>query len=227
MRRWTRWLIALAVLLTACASGPDVRESTAEPEPEWVSSYEEGCEDERSVVLLCEEGACGFFRCRDQQREQVVLARGGVIAPPAAPGGTPRRGWGVRPWMRRGSEPVLTFRLYPHSGPGPQRHVLPGPRYMLPAGRYVRHHIFPQARDLRTWFEQQGVGNIHKFTMVIPESIHQRIHGGGARGGRWNDAWRQYKENNPLASPAEIYRHAGELIFRFELAGPLLPYRSR
>ncbi|QRK04498.1 DUF2380 domain-containing protein [Archangium violaceum] len=26
------------------------------------------------------------------------------------------------------------------------------------------------------------------------------------------------------ASPEEIYRHAGELIFRFELTGPIVPY---
>jgi hypothetical protein len=27
-----------------------------------------------------------------------------------------------------------------------------------------------------------------------------------------------------LASPEEIYRHAGQLIFRFELTGPIVPY---
>jgi hypothetical protein len=32
---------------------------------------------------------------------------------------------------------------------------------------------------------------------------------------------------NPTASPAEIYRHAGELIFRFELTGPVVPYSRR
>jgi hypothetical protein len=26
------------------------------------------------------------------------------------------------------------------------------------------------------------------------------------------------------AAPAEIYRHAGELIYRFELLGPIVPY---
>ncbi len=215
------WLLVWGVLLASCASAPDVR--TDAETPEAVSSFEEGCEDERSVVLLCTQGECGFFPCRELEPGKVVLARGGGgVAPPAAPGGAPRRWWGVWPWMRRDSEPVLTFRFYRHFDAKPP--VL----HQLPPGRYVRHHIFPQARDLRTWFEQQGVQNIHNFTLVIPEHLHRRIHGGGARGGRWNEAWREYKENNPLASPAEIYRHAGELIFRFELAGPLLPYyRSR
>lgn len=59
MMRWTRWLLALAALLTSCASSPNIHGLTAPPEPEVVSSFEEGCEDERSVILLCEEGACG------------------------------------------------------------------------------------------------------------------------------------------------------------------------
>jgi hypothetical protein len=40
----------------------------------------------------------------------------------------------------------------------------------------------------------------------------------------WNQAWRQFKAANESASPAEIYRYAGELIFRFELTGPIVPY---
>lgn len=71
---------------------------------------------------------------------------------------------------------------------------------------------------------RQGVKDIHKFTMVIPENVHRRIHGGGARGGRWNEAWRTFMNQNQRAPAAAIYRHAGELIFRFELAGPMLPY---
>ena len=43
----------------------------------------------------------------------------------------------------------------------------------------------------------------------------------------WNEAWRRFKDDNPAASPQAIYRHAGELIFRFELTGPIVPYRSR
>ncbi|WNG51735.1 DUF2380 domain-containing protein [Archangium minus] len=37
-------------------------------------------------------------------------------------------------------------------------------------------------------------------------------------------AWKDFIRSRPRASPEEIYRHAGELIFRFELTGPILPY---
>jgi hypothetical protein len=42
--------------------------------------------------------------------------------------------------------------------------------------------------------------------------------------GRWNEAWIAFRRENPDASPAHIYRHAGELIFRFELMGRIVPY---
>lgn len=43
-----------------------------------------------------------------------------------------------------------------------------------------------------------------------------------------NQAWRQFKDAKPFASPEEIYKHAGELIYRFELlGGPTQPYYSR
>ncbi|WP_075207717.1 TIGR02269 family lipoprotein [Archangium violaceum] len=62
------------------------------------------------------------------------------------------------------------------------------------------------------------------FTILIPEHVHIRIHSGGPRGGLWNMAWQQFKDANPSAPAEAIYRHAGELMFRFELTGPVVPY---
>jgi uncharacterized lipoprotein (TIGR02269 family) len=114
--------------------------------------------------------------------------------------------------------PVLTFRFNRHFESKP-----PGP--FLPPGRYVRHHIFPQAPDLARWFERQGIKDIHQFTLVIPESVHRQIHSKAPSGGLWNEAWRQFRNERPDASPQEIYQHAGQLIFRFELTGQVVPYR--
>jgi hypothetical protein len=40
----------------------------------------------------------------------------------------------------------------------------------------------------------------------------------------WNEAWSKFIDAYSTASPGEIYRHAGELIFRFELTGRVVPY---
>jgi cupin superfamily acireductone dioxygenase involved in methionine salvage len=43
----------------------------------------------------------------------------------------------------------------------------------------------------------------------------------------WNEAWRQFREDHRNATPEVLYRHAGELIFRFNLTGPIVPYSQR
>jgi uncharacterized lipoprotein (TIGR02269 family) len=211
--------VLLSLLLAACASTQTVPYEDEPPE-EVVFSFEEGCADERSLVLLCAEEECGFFHCSDTLPGEFVPARGGggFITPPAAPGGSPRRWWRNWPWLRRDSRPILTFRLRASLDPKPQ---IP----LLPSGRYVRHHIFPQAPDLARWFKLRGV-EIHNFSLIIPEHVHRRIHSEGPRGGQWNQAWRDFKNSNREASPAEIYQHAGKLIYQFELTGPIVPYYS-
>lgn len=206
----TRWLM---VLMTACAVPESALRGHHELAEDVVSSWEEGCEHPQSLVLRCQEGVCSFFRCRFP--EEVLLAfRGGFPSPPVA---SPRRWWGRPVSGSEQNEPVLTFRFH-ETRPKP-------PIWLLPPGRYVRHHVFAQAPDLATWFTRQGIKDIHQFTLVIPESVHQRIHS-GARGGLWNAAWRQFRDSNPRAPAEAIYRHAGELIFRFELTGSVVPYRQ-
>jgi uncharacterized lipoprotein (TIGR02269 family) len=218
MRTPSRYWLLLVALLTACASSAPAVHEVSEP-PEVVSSWEEGCEDERTVILLCREDGeeCGFFQCREvAPREEVLLASRG-IGRVYIPGAT--RGWRGRSIGWPGNtQPVLTFRFNRHFDPKP-------PQLVLPPGRWVRHHIFSQ--EFREWFRERGITNIHAYTLVIPEHVHLRIHGSGPSGGLWNEAWREFKRARPTASPAEIYQHAGALIFRFELTGPLVPYYRR
>lgn len=213
------WLLWVGLLAACATSGPAVPERSETPEV--VASWEEGCEDERSLVLLCREDGeeCGFFRCREAVPGDAVLlaSRGG--GPIYIPGLSPTpRGWRGRPigWPR-GTRPVLTFRFNRHFDPKP-------PQPALPPGRWVKHHIFPQAEGLARWFQRQGVPDIHQFTILIPEHVHIRLHSRGPRGGLWNMAWQQFKDANPNAPPEAIYRHAGELMFRFELTGTVVPY---
>src|SRR6218665_1286293 len=80
MGRVTRAWALLVGLLAACAgTGPRMGE-TPEPAGE-VTSWEEGCEDARNLVLVCQEdGAeCGLFPCREGFAPGAMVAyRGGA-----------------------------------------------------------------------------------------------------------------------------------------------------
>ncbi len=219
-----RWYLLAGALLVACTTSSASRVTSAEAPPEVVGSFDEGCADARTLVPVCREESeeCGLFRCSEAFPQQVLLAfrGGGALSPMPATPASPRRGWGVRRQWPQRAEPVFTFRFNRHLDPRP-------PPPQLPPGRYVRHHILPQARDLADWFARQGIKDIHQFTIVIPEYIHRRIHSKGPSGGLWNEAWRQFQKEHRDASPEAIYRHAGELLFRFELMGPVTPYQRR
>ncbi|WNZ62534.1 TIGR02269 family lipoprotein [Myxococcus sp. MxC21-1] len=178
--------------------------------------------EDRCVSLLCEGDSCGFYRCEDLFGE-VELARFPPARPPvaaAAPGSGPRRNWGGGQQLPRGA--VMVF---PNWNGGSSQVISPSHR--LTPGRWEKHHIFPQAEDLARWFEGQGV-KIHSYTMPIPRDVHRRIHGPLGNGGAWNKAWREFRDRNRNASAEEIFKHAGELIHRFELiGGPIQPYYSR
>lgn len=100
------------------------------------------------------------------------------------------------------------------------------PAFPLLEGRLIKHHLFPQEAILARWFKANGI-NIHEWTMLIPEQAHLRIHR-GARGGLWNEAWRQYYEANNQRSVTreELLRKAFELALRHDIAGPIHAYRS-
>ncbi|MCP3169669.1 SitA6 family polymorphic toxin lipoprotein [Myxococcus qinghaiensis] len=213
------WLSLFAVSWLGCSSVTQhtAQEAWAAAEVECDAAQEDQC-----VALLCVEDACGFYRCEDIPGD-FELARFPPGRPPAAaaaPGSGPRRNWGVAQKLPPGS--IMTF---PNWNGAPSK-VIP-PSHQLTRGRWEKHHIFPQSEDLALWFERQGV-KIHDYTMPIPLVVHRRIHDGTGRGGAWNDAWRDFMNDRPLASPAEIFRHAGELIHRFDLiGGPIQPYYSR
>ena len=211
------WLLLFAVLWQGCSTvQPPMQRAWAEAEVECHAP-----DDDQCVTLLCLGAACGFYRCGDLPGD-VELARFPPSRPPAAaaaPGMGPRRNWGGAQNLPKGA--VMVF---PNWNGGPDR-VIP-PSHQLTPGRWEKHHLSPQADDLARWFVQRGV-KIHDYTMPIPRELHRRIHD-GARGGPWNDAWRQFRRQNEIATPMEIYKHAGELIHRFELiGGPIKPYYSR
>ena len=95
---------------------------------------------------------------------------------------------------------------------------------LSPREPYAKHHIFPQQEKLAKWFRGKGI-DIHAFTIRLPRSFHQWLHSGGPEGGQWNEAWRQFvSQNQETATVEDIWRFAGELMMRFGVNGPLMPY---
>jgi hypothetical protein len=198
----TRWLSLLGLLLAACAtSAPAVRED--DEAPEVVSSWEEARADPSCVVPLCDEERCALWRCRDLVEEvdapSVVLARGPMPAvgmrPPLV--GNPRRWWAPPLAAPTTADPVFEIPWH--------------------------NYIFPQAQYLAEWFKSKSI-DIHAFTVSLPKGFHQWLHSGGPKGGQWNEAWRQFRDENPRANAKEIWRFAFELMFQFRVNGPFVPY---
>ncbi len=211
------WLSLLAASLLGCSTtpGPSLQQAWDEAAVECDDPEEDPC-----VTLLCLGDACGFYRCEDAPGDVELARFPGACPPAAAPGSGPRRNWGGA-----GKLPGGAVMVFPNWNGAPER-IIP-PSHRLPPGRWEKHHIFPQEELLARWFEKQGV-KIHDYTMPIPYDLHRRIHSVGGRGGQWNQAWHSFKAATPRATPEEIYKHAGELIYRFQLmGGPIQPYYYR
>jgi uncharacterized lipoprotein (TIGR02269 family) len=226
MNRLPRLGLLLWALLAACASANTPLQEDGEAE---VSSWREACEDARSLVFLCGEDACDFYRFRGVAPGRVVRTFSGapVVRPVLpAPGGTARRYWGSSQGLPGDAQPLF---IIPWHNEKPQRFLPIFTKEQLQEierakGKPTeRHHIFPQ--EFKEWFEIQGI-NIHAWTLVLLKEDHDRIHRGPS-GGPWNAAWRQYIKGKDRVEKEALWRYAGELIFHFELYGPVMPYYRR
>lgn len=225
LQRWM-WL-TLCLWLAACAaSQPSLREDVEEEGQ--VASFEELCAEEESLLPLCDGQQCGLYRCREVMERlaegRVVSARtGGMVQ--LAPGGTAQRYWGSADGLPEPSQPVFIIPWEP-------KPLLPSQQKQLEewaAERkkpHEKHHIFPQEEDLKRWFESKGI-NIHEYTMPLLVEVHRRIHHPPPQGGEWNEAWRRYQKAHLDAPKEEIFRYAGQLLYEFQLLGPVVPYYRR
>jgi len=208
------WLCAVLLSCASASPAPDEWESAEYPEA--YTRLEEGA----CVTFLCAEDACGLFRCEDLESGRIVRTRGTFVLPPSAVR-SPQRHWAY-PWQLPGRpEPVFAIHW---NG----RELLPSQKKLLEMAKALasqpreKHHVFPQEIGLKEWFESRGI-NIHKETMLLDIATHHRIHK-GVSGGPWNEAWRKFRRANEGAGREDMYRYARELIIRFDLIGPILPY---
>jgi len=230
-RGWL-WLL-LSGVLVSCAAAPHAVGPQQAGCEQGAASFEEVCQHERSLLAVCAGDQCAAYRCWEVVESlrvgQVVRARWNRPPPPVpAPRGQTRpevgTAWTGPQGLPQQMRPVF---LLPRNSSSPlllppgQIVVLeePQPQRGKP---YEKHHIYPQARDLKEWFEGKGI-NIHEWTLALEVEEHRRIHR-GANGGPWNEAWRQYRNANRDATKLEIELHAGQLIYEFNLYGVVVPY---
>ncbi len=226
-----RNLALLGLMLTACATSAPIMHEDAEAPEVVSSSWDEARADPTCVVPLCDEARCAFWRCQDVvevDAHPVLLAQATVTQPlslpPLVPGPSASRWWGHPLAVPNHAAPVFeipwhNWKTRQLSAPKLFRHQCLTP----PREPFEKHHIFPQQPVLARWFKTKNI-DIHAFTIRIPQSFHQWLHSGGPEGGQWNAAWRQFKDKNPDVPPEEVWRFAGELMSRFGVIGPLVPY---
>lgn len=226
--RWSWvWLVGLGLLADCTATRPPVAESASPgcEEPAKAIAFVEACKDERTLLALCDEQQCGLYWCHEfidsQALGRVVLTRGLTQQRPTS-NGSAQRHWGSAQAVPRDSRPVFIIPW----GSRPQQPLLPSEKEALEKAAAERnkpheqHHIFPRA--FRQWFERKRI-DIDKYTLLLLVEKHRGIHR-GMNGGPWNASWDKFIRENDDALPEEIFRYAGQLIYEFELLGPVMPY---
>jgi uncharacterized lipoprotein (TIGR02269 family) len=221
---WTRWLALLGALLTGCATSAPSGRNDAET-LDAVSSWVEARADPSCVVPICNEERCALWRCQDMveaSTPRVVLARSTPTAlPPRV--GSPSRWWGHPLAAPTYADPVFEIPWHNWKTRGQLNYRELRPLCIKPWEPFEKHHIFPQEPLLAAWFKLKHI-DIHSFTIRLPKSFHGWLHSGGPKGGQWNEAWREFARENRGASPDKIWQFAFELMSRFGVNGPLVPY---
>lgn len=167
-------------------------------------------------------GCTGAGRFRNTFRREAWSSPGGGLSFPVVGGGA-QRTWGSAQDLPTDTQPVFII---------PWRHrppLLPSQIQALKEAEaerrkpHEKHHIFPQA--FRRWFWRKKI-RVDEYTIPLEVTKHRSIHR-GANGGPWNDAWDKFIKKNDDAPPEAIHRFAGQLIYEFELFGPVIPYRKQ
>jgi len=225
-RRQSHWLCLWVMgALVACATTrPLELESAPDADEGDALSFEEACAQGSSLLAMCDGSQCGLYRCREVMEHvfvrSVVLTRGGLLPLLGSQAGAQRH-WGSAQELPQDTRPVFIIPW------GYKPPLLPSQTAMLEEAAkerrkpHEKHHIFPQA--FKEWFGKQGIP-VDEYVIPLEVEKHRSIHR-GERGGPWNEAWRKFINPRLAGAPKEeIYRYAGQLIYEFQLFGPVIPY---
>ncbi len=220
-----KWVVLLTLLLSGCATSGPAAVSEEYETLDAVSSWEEARADPSCVVPQCDAERCALWRCQDlveTDAPPIILARGTLTLRPP---GNPSRWWGRTLAVPTYADPVFEIPWHNWRTRGQLNYRELRPLCISPPREpFEKHHIFPQQERLARWFKSRHI-DIHAFTIRLPRSFHSWLHSGGPEGGQWNEAWRQFMtKNRDTATAEDIWRFAFELMNRFGVNGPLVPY---
>jgi uncharacterized lipoprotein (TIGR02269 family) len=227
-RFWWRplWMLVLGVL-AACATVPASESEVqgCEVAAEAVV-LDDVCRDEHTLLAHCDGQQCGLYRCQEVLEHLSagrVVRTWAEVEPLAEVGVGAQRYWGSAQELPWNSRPVfiIPWDHKPELLPSQQLALEEAARELTKPRE--KHHIFPQA--FRKWFTRKGI-KIDAYTIALEVMKHRSIHR-GENGGPWNAAWDAWILDHDDAPQEEIFRYAGQLIYKFELFGPVLPYWKR
>lgn len=164
---WVWLLFASALAACATVPAPSASESASCEEATEIVSFEQACAEESSLVVLCANGQCELYRCREVMTHltvgRVIPVRGGALSLPGVQGGV-QRYWGSAQEVPQDTRPVLIIP-WEHKPP-----LLPSQQQTLEEVAkerqkpHEKHHVFSQ--EFREFFAEKGI-NIDEYTILL------------------------------------------------------------
>ena len=80
-------------------------------------------------------------------------------------------------------------------------------------GDIDQHHLLPQSKDLKPFFERAGL-DIEDYKIPLDRAAHRFLPDGihtGPSEESWNGVWKQFFKDNPNASKGEILKQLAKM----------------